>query len=802
MQKNNNKSNRKNQNAFFLPIKTKIIVPVVFVILFAGTVASIITFRITRDYLIQREEISIDQLNGLKVESIENFITDRLQLLEAIGKNDYLVKEIFENPESVEQQTEILEGYNINNQYLAIYIMDPTGLTLVSTDSTFVGNNYSFREYFKKAINGQPNVDVAIGVTSKQLGYYFAAPIQTSGEILGVVVLKLDPKQISEQTLSNEYNVTEHPETNINFLLTDQNGVVISSGDESEMFKFTGKVSEQVINKLIEERRYENYNLENLRYNEIQNAINEQQIHKHSEYSANGDSKILILTKIKEYPFYLISESNLQEINNYASVNARTLSIIVLTTAGITVLVLIFAINKVVKPLEHLVQSIREAEKAQEVDPKSIPVGGNDEIAELASSMKDLATKLVGERRHVEEKVKNQTTLVERQKLALMNILEDIQEEQQNADEATRELEKFKLAADNVSEVIIISDSNGVVLYANDAVEKTTGYSPNEVVGKKAGGAELWGGNMSKKFYANLWDTIKNKKRTFTGEITNTRKGGEEYVAQTSISPILDRDGNVKFFVAIERDITQMKMIDSMKTEFISLASHQLRTPLSAMKWFLEMLLGEDAGKLTKDQKEYLTNVNDSNERMIGLVNALLDVSRIESGRIIVDPKLTDIKELVNSVVLEVQKEMKKRKQKLDFEIDPEIKEINIDPKLIRNVYQNLLSNAIKFTPDQGKISVKIAKNNGDMISEIKDTGYGIPKHEQNKVFEKFFRGENIATVITEGNGLGLYMVKAIVESSGGKVWFESTLNKGTTFWFTLPLEGMKPKEGTVTLNS
>lgn len=375
------------------------------------------------------------------------------------------------------------------------------------------------------------------------------------------------------------------------------------------------------------------------------------------------------------------------------------------------------------------------------------------------------------------------------------NILEDVED-------VAADLEKFKMAVENSSDNIVITDPEGLIIYVNKSVVSTTGYKHEEMIGKKAGNKTLWGGEMSMAYYQGLWKTIKIDKKVFEGEINNHRRSGQSYIAKLTISPVLNNRDDIVYFVGVERDITHEKEVDRGKTDFIYLTSHQLRTPLSAMKWFCEILLAGDAGKLTDEQREFVNNISQSNERMISLINSLLNISRIESGRIIVDPQATDLGQLVKDVLVEIDNQIKEKKQEIVLNIEDKLPKISIDPKLIREVYKNLLTNANKYTPIEGKITVSLSKKGEEIVSQVSDTGLGIPSQDQDNIFQRFYRGENIVKLKTEGTGLGLYLAKAIVESSEGKIWFESKEKEGTTFWFTLPVAGVKAKKGQVTINS
>jgi len=357
------------------------------------------------------------------------------------------------------------------------------------------------------------------------------------------------------------------------------------------------------------------------------------------------------------------------------------------------------------------------------------------------------------------------------------------------------EIQKFQLAVENASDQIVIVDSEGNVLYANPATEKITGYTLLEIIGTKAG--SLWGGLMENSFYENMWNTIKVKKKSFEGLIKNKRKNGEIYFADSKISPVLDVDNDVNFFVAIERDITKEIEVDKAKTEFVSLASHQLRTPLSAVNWFTEMLINGDAGKLNNEQRDYLDEIYRANNRMIDLVNALLDTSRIDMGTFAINPEKVIIKDIASTVLEELTPQLEQKKQKIKISIDSKIPHFEADPKLLAIIFQNFLTNAVKYSPPGSTIEFKCELNKQREIQiSVKDRGYGIPDNQKDKIYSKLFRADNVRKKETEGTGLGLYIVKAIVEKSGGKTWFESIEKKGTTFYATFPIKGMKKING------
>ncbi|MBI2037757.1 MAG: PAS domain S-box protein [Candidatus Magasanikbacteria bacterium] len=370
---------------------------------------------------------------------------------------------------------------------------------------------------------------------------------------------------------------------------------------------------------------------------------------------------------------------------------------------------------------------------------------------------------------------------------------EDIKKEKEKVDLLAKDLEKFKLAVDNESDHVMITDKDGAILYVNKAGEEITGYMSAEVIGKNAG--DLWGGNMSKEYYEKLWTVIDDiQKQPFVGEIINHRKNGQPYTAEVRIAPVLDKNNQVQFFVGVERDITKLKEAEQMKTDFISFASHQLRTPLTAIKWNTEMLRDVKSGELTVEQKRYLNEIENGEKRMADLIKSLLNISRLEAQKIKIEPKPTDIASLISSVISEVNSVANARNCAIIFnESDQPASLIDADPVLLKQVILNLLNNAIHYSKSRKcKIEIGFKEVEGHCQIDVKDEGIGIPSKDQDKVFSKFFRADNAVKVSTEGIGLGLYIVKLIIETGGGKVWFESTEGKGSVFHVAIPTSGMK----------
>ncbi len=357
--------------------------------------------------------------------------------------------------------------------------------------------------------------------------------------------------------------------------------------------------------------------------------------------------------------------------------------------------------------------------------------------------------------------------------------------------------ERLSLVVEKSTNGVLITDAHQKILYVNPSWEQLNGYTASDVLGKTP--SVVQSGKTPESEYKKMWNALSQGKSFTSEEIINRRKDGKDWECRLSVYPIQEENRTINF-VGIQQNISKRKEVDRMKTDFISLASHQLRTPLTAMRWFSELLLKNTQSNLTDDQKDLLFNLHTSTLRMISLVNMLLNISRIESGRLLVEPKDTDLRLLSDSVIEELNPRLAEKKIRVEKDYEQHLPIVFVDAQLIREVFANLLTNALKYSPENTQIRVSVFVENEFIHVSVCDQGIGIPKDDQDKIFTKFYRGSNVMSTETDGTGLGLYFVKEIVETSKGKIWFESGEGKGTTFHFTVPLEGMAKKTGEVTI--
>jgi len=239
----------------------------------------------------------------------------------------------------------------------------------------------------------------------------------------------------------------------------------------------------------------------------------------------------------------------------------------------------------------------------------------------------------------------------------------------------------------------------------------------------------------------------------------------------------------------IIRSFERLVEVSRMKSEFINIVSHQLRSPLTSLKWATEALMSGRLGPIEEKQTEYFRILKENSARMEELISDLLIVSKIETATLSIKKEKISLEDLIKKTISRLEPFAKASNVTIKFESEINLPEISTDSSQIKIVVENILDNAIRYIKDKGKVGIKLEKKGKNLYCEIKDNGVGISKEDRKYIFQKFFRSQNILKYQTCGSGLGLYISKAIVEKAGGKIGFKSEENKGSTFWFTLPIK-------------
>jgi len=379
----------------------------------------------------------------------------------------------------------------------------------------------------------------------------------------------------------------------------------------------------------------------------------------------------------------------------------------------------------------------------------------------------------------------------EKIKTAALNVLEDVQEEKNKVEKITKRLKVATESAKigvwdwDVVNNVLVWDDQMFNLYgikredfsmAYDAWQK--GLHPED---RKMGDDAIQKALKGEKDFNIVFRVIWPNK-----EIRYLRAYA-----------IIERDkkGKPLNMIGVNFDITKDYEIDRAKTEFVSLASHQLKTPVGAMSWSLEMLLDGDYGKITKKQTAVIKDIYAMNKRMIDLVNDFLNISRIELGTFKISPVVVDYKNICENVLRELESKIIAKGHVINKNYQEKMPETMADPKLLNILFQNLISNSVKYTQNKGKISIFIGTDKKEILIKVSNSGKPIPIADQDKIFQRMFRASDAQEMDPDGNGLGLYLLKNIVEAAGGKIWFESKEGVDTVFFVTFPLPGMKIKE-------
>lgn len=342
------------------------------------------------------------------------------------------------------------------------------------------------------------------------------------------------------------------------------------------------------------------------------------------------------------------------------------------------------------------------------------------------------------------------------------------------------------LDALNHTALVSMTDVRGNITYANEKFVEVSKYSLQELLGQNH--RILKSDEHPNELFADLWRTIASGK-VWRGEIKNRAKDGSYYWVDTAIAPVLNQHGRPERYISVRFLITERKIEELAKSKFVSLASHQLRTPLSAIRWALSSLRMGLGDQLSPSDREDLEGAERATTAMADTIETLLMLSQLQAGKVHLSLSTIHVETLFENVLLDLQKQCEAKRQRVACECAESLS-IVTDEKLLKEILRNLLSNAIKYSADEGEVRFRALPDNDGIRIEVEDFGMGIPARDQSRVFSMFFRGgTNAVDAEITGTGLGLHLVHSLTQLLAGTISFASEEGRGTTFSLLLPLE-------------
>jgi len=525
------------------------------------------------------------------------------------------------------------------------------------------------------------------------------------------------------------------------------------------------------------------------------NAYNENiQIHKKVDYGNNQALRIIspIHLSGKIVGTYQIDLS-LEEIEQ--KVNSKLKIIYILIFISVVFIFVLFILLRVIiiKPINKLKEGFNTLTKNDFTT--NVKIKTKDEIGDLASSFNQMTKELKQSRKKIEDYSKNLEKKVKKRTQALYKKVTELRKSEK----------KFEDIALSSGDFIWEVDKNGKYTYASEGVKKILGYSPKEILGKSP--FDFMPKKEAELIGAQFQTFVENKSAIVNLENWNISKNKKRILITTNAVPLLDRKKNLIGYRGVDKDIThrkayenkilsmnktlkvaniKLKDLDKEKDEFISVAAHELKTPLTSIKSFAQILQDKKIQRDKKDMKKSLDLINRNTDKLFNLVVDLVDSSRLKLGKLNLNIQKTNPRTVIRDVKDSMGIIISQKGIKPVFRVHKNINKVWSEPSRLQQVLRNLLINAVHFTENGGTISFE-CKNSGENVEfSVSDTGAGIPKQKQKNIFSRFYQVDKSVSRKSQGSGLGLSISKGLVEYMKGKMWFESIEGEGTTFYFTL----------------
>lgn len=735
----------------------------IFASILLGASAFIFISQISRDATNER----LNSISHLKSSYINKYISERvLEIKDLVEKKE--IKKDLQNillgdmnlKEGQAVIDSIKDRYLTKNNVLDLSLLDNSGNVLISTDRQEIGKIKNIEDFFYSSTSNIKVDHFKYDFSTKKIITIIYGPIKDQdNNIIGILQERIDVKAINE-ILKNQEGLGSTGET---FLVNPFNFVVTDLLKEPNSVLTRSIYLSQINDCLSGNSNY--YSLKD---------YNNDEVYGYARWIPG--IKSCLVTKIDK-----------KEIITPVMQPLPRVIVFFVIILVITLWAGFYVGESIIKPIRNLRNKairIKNGDLGVVVKQET-----NDEIGDLANVFKEMIHKLRNVYEGLEEKVKERTL--------------ELKKSEEQLKEALRNSEEMASIVRGSNEPIFSQDLEGKILSWNIGAENLFGYSAKEAIGNSV---ELFVPEDRRQEIENVSKTIMSGEKIERYQTVIKKKSGAMVDVAVSFSPIKNIQGVTTAMSVVVIDITKERQIDKVKTEFVSIASHQFRTPLSTMNWYAEMLLSEEVGPINESQKKYLQEISIANKRMVGLVDDLLSVSRLEMGKFVLDLTSIDLVKVLDCVIKEFSPQIIKKELKIQKKYKQKSLNFIGDDKLVRIIFQNLLSNSIKYSAEKSSLEIHllIVKKGevyggktiprDSVLFSISDKGVGIPLDQQDKVFSKLFRADNIKKTEPDGTGLGLYVVKSIADQSDGLVWFTSKENEGSIFYVAYPISGMTDK--------
>lgn len=769
-----------------MKISTKVLLS--FLIIIVITAFSVIFFISYNFRSTIKAETGKQQLQTARqvMREIDIFLYERLQNIKTIGQAPPIIQALVSGDIGLlaKADKKLNEFFSSTGPWNNLIVLNTKGDVVVSTyDIKDVSKRLGIEFAFQSAIKGKIYYsDAVLSFATGKPTVFFAYPMKNTeainSPIVGVVVGELAWPAITEYLEKIQEPVTAH--------LYNSQGILISSNNfeyQEEVLKSSLKdspVGQIILNSKDAINEIPNVHED---FKSLTTNVNEQ-----GYLTYKGNNWILAL----EMPISLV----------YASIKDSIFKVILMsTTLAIFYFIFLYFLIQAVFVKEIVEVSSAMNKIAMGNFGLKLKVKTNDEIGQLSMIFNQMAEKLNNLYNNLEENVRLKTKdLLQKNKeleetqIAIVNLLKDLNIEKESLVHTNA---KDEALLDSIGDGVVAVDQGGKIILINQVAEQMLGQKSGQLIGKLL--LEAWrvvdekGNQVSKE---NRPITIALSGKTTTTTTTTmgpsyfyTRKDGTVFPVAINATPVIV-DKEIIGAVDVFRDITKEKQAEKLRMDFLSLASHQLRTPLSGTKWLIETMQKKILGAINPKQKNYLNQIYQLNERMIQLVTEMLGVLRIESETGFAKKEVFLVSNLDKNIFASMAAMAESKKVVLRSNLkNYKTLTVNTNLEIIKSILECFISNAINYSAPRQEVLLNVEEKETNLVFSVRDNGIGIPKDEQKQIFQKFYRASNAKALVPGGSGLGLNIAKTLAEKISAEVSFESEKGKGSTFYLRIPKE-------------